>query len=218
MKQCTKCKEWKKETEFYFRKNMNSCWCKLCENKSHKKYYKEHKEEIDKYQKGYIKKYCQDNKEQIKKQRAEYYQDNKERVVKYNQEHREEINRRDREKRNNNPKVKLNVNFSNVIRLSLKGNKEGRHWESLVDYTLEELMKHLKTTIPEGFTWQDYMDGKLHIDHKIPIYVFNFDSYTDLDFRRCWALENLQLLEAKENISKSNKIGKPFQPCLKIGD
>jgi hypothetical protein len=63
---------------------------------------------------------------------------------------------------------------------------------------------------------QDYIDGRLHLDHIIPLDAFNFTKPTDIDFQRCWALSNLQLLPADENIQKSNKISKPFQPNLAI--
>lgn len=45
-----------------------------------------------------------------------------------------------------------------------------------------------------------------HIDHKLPVASFNFDSPEHLDFKKCWALENLQPLWAKENISKGAKV------------
>lgn len=32
--------------------------------------------------------------------------------------------------------------------------------------------------------------------------------------RRCWALKNLRLLLAKDNIKKKDKLKKPFQPSL----
>lgn len=38
------------------------------------------------------------------------------------------------------------------------------------------------------------------------------------DFKRCWALRNLQLLPAKDNLRKNAKIGKPFQPSLGISN
>ncbi|GAI61384.1 unnamed protein product, partial [marine sediment metagenome] len=37
-----------------------------------------------------------------------------------------------------------------------------------------------------------------------------------IDFKRCWALENLRLLPAKENMVKHNKLDRPFQPALRI--
>ena len=109
----------------------------------------------------------------------------------------------------------LNDRMSSGIRASLKSNKNGRSWESIVGYTLDSLIKRLKATIPDGYTWNDYMNGaKLHIDHIVPISVHNFKSYKDTDFKRCWSLKNLQLLPAKDNIAKSNKLVKPFQMSL----
>jgi 5-methylcytosine-specific restriction endonuclease McrA len=55
------------------------------------------------------------------------------------------------------------------------------------------------------------------VDHIIPIAVFNFEKPEDIDFRRCWALKNLQPLESKQNQSKGAKIDRPFQPALMIG-
>ena len=60
------------------------------------------------------------------------------------------------------------------------------------------------------------MEGKLHLDHKIPKSIFNYEKSEHTDFKRCWALENLQLLPAKENRVKHNNITKPFQPALQI--
>ena len=115
-----------------------------------------------------------------------------------------------------NCKFNLNNKMRRMIGLSLKGNKAGRHWESLVGYTLNDLIKRLKKTMPEGYIWNDYLNGKLHIDHIIPIAVFHFDKAENPDFQKCWSLKNLRLLPAKENISKGAKIDKPFQPALKL--
>lgn len=56
-----------------------------------------------------------------------------------------------------------------------------------------------------------------HIDHKIPKSAFNFETPEDIDFKRCWALKNLQPLWAAENIKKHDRVDKPFQPSLAIG-
>lgn len=95
---------------------------------------------------------------------------------------------------------------------SLKGNKHGHHWEDLVGYTFQKLKKHLEKQFKTGMTWQNY--GQWHVDHKIPISVFNFKKATDIDFRRCWALKNLQPMWAIENLKKHVKIERPFQPSL----
>jgi len=110
-------------------------------------------------------------------------------------------------------KGKLNANIKRYIGYSLHGSKRGRHWETLVGYTVDNLKKHLERQFKRGMTWENY-GTCWHIDHKIPITVFNFKKPEDIDFKRCWALNNLQPMWAKENISKGTKLNKPFQPSL----
>jgi len=192
-----------------------------------KQRYLENREKI----KENVKQYQLKNKEKLalhNKQRylenkgkyKEYYLENKEKIQQYqlqNKEKRKEYFKQwMKEKRKTDLKFNLNSKMRNRIYLSLKGNKNGRHWEMLVGYSLNDLKKHLKSTMPKGYTWQDFMQGKLHIDHIIPVSVWNFTKPEHVDFKRCWSLENLQLLPASENLLKSNKLYKPFQPALKI--
>ncbi len=108
----------------------------------------------------------------------------------------------------NNPQLRLSARISSAIRNSLKGNKNN-HWEHLVDFTLQDLIKHIESLFKEGMTWQNY--GKWHIDHIIPKSLFSFTSYNDPEFKQCWALENLQPLWAFDNISKGNKYTKSIR-------
>jgi len=140
----------------------------------------------------------------------------KERSKNYLKTHRLERNAYDREKRKTNQKFKINRLISCYINDSLKGNKKGRHWEDLVGYNINDLIKRLKKTIPSGYSWDDFIKGitDLQIDHIVPIKAHNFNTYTDTDFKRCWALKNLQLLPAKKNNAKGSKINGHFQPSL----
>ena len=70
--------------------------------------------------------------------------------------------------------------------------------------------------MPDNCTWQNYLEGKLHIDHIIPINAHNFTKAQHTDFKRCWALSNLRLLPAKENLIKGSELTKPFQPALSL--
>jgi len=108
----------------------------------------------------------------------------------------------------------LNHRMSVGIQQSLKGNKKGRSWESLVGFSLEELKKHLERQFKKGMSWKLVMAGKIHIDHKTPIIAFNFEKPEDLDFKRCWSLKNLQPLFALENKSKKDGLCRAFQPAL----
>lgn len=91
------------------------------------------------------------------------------------------------------------------IRDSLRGRVSGafRH----LPYTPQQLYDHLLTTLPEGYTEADICDGsKLHIDHIRPVSSFNLTGEIDDEFHKCWALSNLQLLPAKENLRKGASI------------
>lgn len=107
-------------------------------------------------------------------------------------------------------KTRLNKLMRNGIGKDLKSrrsSKSKKSWSDLVGYSASDLEKHLKKSLKKlpGYTWKDFLDSKLHIDHIIPINAFDYDSAEHPDFKRCWALENLQLLPAFENISKSDK-------------
>ena len=85
-----------------------------------------------------------------------------------------------------------------------KENKGGRHWEDLVGYSLDDLMINLETTFPEGYGWEDL--NKLEIDHIIPKSHFKYASTEDEEFKKCWALNNLQFLTIEDNRKKKNKL------------
>ena len=121
-----------------------------------------------------------------------------------------------RERRATDVRFAIDGRMSNMIWVALKRGvgKNGRSWKTMVPYTIDELQAHLQTTLPAGFTWDDFLSGALHIDHRIPRTAFNYCSSEDYDFGRCWAMDNLQLLPARDNIRKSNKLSEPFQPTL----
>ena len=186
------------------------------EKEKSKRYREKNKNKIKEYSKQYREK----NKEKINERKRQLVKTNNEYQRLYRKENSEKVNnnRRRYEKERKKIDLKYNLNYKIVrgIRISLKGNKAGRHWETLVEYTLEKLIKRLKKTMPKGYNWDDFLEGKLHIDHIIPKSVYNFTEPTHQDFLNCWALSNIRLLPAKENLMKSNKLTKPFQPALKL--
>jgi len=114
---------------------------------------------------------------------------------------------------------RLNVMMSSGIRNSIKRGKGKRRvkWLSLIPYTHKDLIRHLKKTIPPGYSWRDdFINRKniLQIDHIIPISAFNFSEPEHGDFQKCWALNNLRLLPRIENARKNARLDKPFQPSL----
>ena len=182
----------------------------------HRKYQKDNKYRIEELRRINYNK----NKEKLSAQFKENYEQNKEKILKRNKKYRmkPEVkkmnNKRLREKRKTNLKFNLNGRMSIAIGKTLKDGKSGKSWLDLVPYTLKDLIKRLKHTMPESYDWQDYLDGNLHIDHIIPKSVFNFTKPEHEDFKRAWRLSNLQLLPAKENLKKGAKLKKEFQPSL----
>jgi len=172
-------------------------------------YYKNNKKEMIEYHR----KYCKSNSEKLKEYQRKYM---KEYRNIYKEKLNNERNKWVKKKNKINLKFNLNNRISSAVRHSLKGNKNGRSWEKLVGYTLKDLIKRLKKTMPRGYTWQDYLEGRLHIDHKIPISAHNYTKSEHTDFKRCWALSNLRLLSVRENLIKNSKLSKPFQPALQI--
>lgn len=117
------------------------------------------------------------------------------------------------QRRKSTVKGKLEGSIRNGITRGLRfGSKNGRSTFSLLGYSLEELRFHLETQFKEGMSWDNY--GDWHIDHKVPLSVFNYSTPDDLDFKRAWALSNLRPLWSKENIAKNNRISEPFQPSF----
>lgn len=161
-----------------------------------------------------------EREEKYKEYQKQWYDNDKENMLKRKRNRKQKQKDYIREYYNRRRKTDLKFNLKGkmgtAICYSLKGNKKGRHWENLVGYKLKDLIKHLKKTMPEGYNWRDYLEGKLHIDHIIPISAFNYEKPEHTDFKRCWSLNNLRLLTVRENLIKHNKLTKPFQPSLKI--
>ena len=184
-----------------------------------RKYYRDNIDRIKEYSKKYKqinadrvkkynKKYKQINADKVRKWRKEWKKNNPEKVKEYRRKRRlknTEYQRvYQRERIRNNPIYRLHKNLSRAINYSLKGGKNGRSWNKLVGYDTQELKRHLERQFREGMTWENY--GKWHIDHRIPISLFNITSEKCKGFKKCWALENLQPMWQKENLKKSNKL------------
>lgn len=69
--------------------------------------------------------------------------------------------------------------------------------EQILGYTVNDLIKHLKIKDVGCLNGMD-------IDHIYPKSKLSFNSIHDGNFKRCWSLENLQLLPRKENRQKWN--------------
>jgi len=104
-------------------------------------------------------------------------------------------------------KIKNNVRRS-ILSYVKKGTKANRKWQSILGYSTKDLCDHLQKQFDSNMTWENY-GSYWHIDHIEPVSWFKFTTPDCEAFKRCWSLKNLQPMEAKTNIRKSNKL------CLK---
>ena len=178
-------------------KAMISLWNK--NNSEHrKKYLKEWRSKNKELTEGYYLKRRKNNLEQIRERNNEWARNNRDKKRVYSRKTNKKIRK--------TAKGKLNSNISQGIRKSLKPNGKNRQrWESLVGYTVNQLKEHLEKLFDNLMKWENY-GNYWHIDHKIPISYFSFATPGDPDFKKCWALENLQPLEKIENLKKGAKI------------
>jgi len=184
-----------------------------------KQYNKENFEQIKQIKKEY-----QDNNyEHLKRKKQEYIEKNQE-ILKakkkiYRDVNKERLNAKQREYYRN-PKIlkklkdryrrdpvrRINNSMSCGIRQAIKKQKAGLHWESFVNYTIEDLITHLESKFKLGMTWNNYGKYGWHIDHIVPKTAFNITSNDCEDFKKCWSLNNLQPLWWIENLRKHNRI------------
>jgi len=110
--------------------------------------------------------------------------------------------------RKNNPAYKIAGNVSRSVRIAIsritggKGSKGGKTFEHL-PYTPQELTEHLESQFDQKMSWDNY-GTYWHIDHIKPQAMFPYTSVKDENFLKAWALDNLQPLEASENLKKSS--------------
>src|SRR3990167_3587070 len=200
-KQCSQCKKQKNYSDFNKDKRTKSglySACKSCHYDSYKSWRKRKGRE---YGREYGRKYRKKNRDKLSKRHSEWVAKNVKRVREYQTKYHSHWKS---QRKKTSPKFRLDSNLSNAIRVALKGKKAGQRWEKLVGYTIDNLVKHLEAKFELWMSWENY--GRWHIDHIIPKSHFKYEVPEDPDFKKCWALENLQPLEAIENIRKNNKI------------
>jgi hypothetical protein len=80
----------------------------------------------------------------------------------------------------------------------------------ILGYSIQQLVEHLESKFEDGMTWSNAgrQEGVRcwHIDHIIPDAAFNYTSFEDEEFKKCWALDNLQPLWEEDNLQKSSKL------------
>jgi hypothetical protein len=185
-----------------FRKYRNKC--KKCENLYNKQWYEKKKE----YKLEYSKKYRENNKEltkewqrkwrnENKQYNIEYYKKNKRKIIKDNIEYEKE-----REKNDYLYKFKKEIRKMIYCSFYRKGFDKNNNSQEILCCSYNFFIDYLLKTYKQNYGCEWDGKEKVHIDHIIPLStaknkeeVIKLNHYT-----------NLQLLKAKDNLYKSNKL------------
>jgi hypothetical protein len=168
-------------------------------------------------------KYFRKNRDRLLKKSRDRYHQNIEtehkRAQEYHQNNKEDIKikraERSKQKRKNDPAFRLKENVSRAIRGALKKQNSGKRGSSFlkhVNYTMQDIKKHIEKQFESWMNWsnQGTYNKKIwndndpntwfwQIDHIIPQKDLPYTSMTDDNFKKCWDMNNLRPLSAKEN-------------------
>ncbi|CAM0057715.1 hypothetical protein VPHF89G1_0066 [Vibrio phage F89 g1] len=164
-----------------------------------RKYQEQNKEKITEQKR----KYREKNKEKVAGRMRKYRERNKEKLAererKWREENREMVAERMRKWHRANPEQVFIRNSLNRCMDNFAGKRAKA--EELLGYTCEQLRSHIESQFREGMSWDNRSEW--HIDHIKPVIAFIKEGTTDPAIIN--ALDNLQPLWAKENLSKSSK-------------
>lgn len=110
-------------------------------------------------------------------------------------------------RRHSDPLFKLRDSVSNAIFKALKRGKSNKAGESILqylNYTIQDLKLHLEKQFDDKMFWNNH-GIYWHIDHIIPQSDLPYSSMKNKNFEKCWALNNLRPLNAKQNMSDGSR-------------
>jgi hypothetical protein len=215
---CNGCKLLKNQNEYHkysLYKDGYHYYCKECKSKANERYRNgKHREE----NLGKKKEYRNNNLEKEKNRQRTNYINNKDNINNRNKQYwaNTKTQRSKTRKRYVSNRLNVDSNFRLVRRLrwtlreSLKKRQiiKSQHTLDLLGCDLDFLKQHLQQTAIDnsyfGFDINNYDGNEFHIDHIIPISVWNLKcSYHQ---KLCFHWSNLQILNSQENMLKLNKI------------
>lgn len=107
------------------------------------------------------------------------------------------------------PKRRVRLNISKYLTDCLYTGKMGKRLAELVDWTPDQLARHLESLFKDGMNWSNYGSSSgakdwWSVDHKKSVYSFGYPLPGTTEFRECWSLSNLQPMWHTENSSKQH--------------
>lgn len=235
LKICKECLEEKEIEDFYFRKTLgryeNKCknCIKISNNKRkiiwrknnrerqlqmQRKYYLDNKERLLGLAKIKSDKRWNEIKTYYKSYRKKNYERRKELNRNYIIKNKDHYDKMQRDYRRNRAKVDIAYNILMKLRSRIyhatreKGNIKSGKTEELLGCSIPFFKDYIKSLFTDGMTYEFLLEGKIHIDHRIPCNVFDLSNENEQ--RKCFHYTNLQPLWAKHNLMKGCKVNFTF--------
>ncbi len=191
MKKCSKCRIFKGLSCFNKNKaryDGHANYCKKCESVSRKQHYEKYK---DRYREKH-RKYQQDenNKHVFRKANRKFARNNRGKINDY----------KNKRYHNDNEYRILAILRSRLVK-SLNGKSKDSSAKELLGCDIKDFISHIESQFTENMNWENY-GTYWHIDHIIPCAKFDLSNLEEQ--KVCFHHTNMQPLEAKKNIAKSD--------------
>ena len=164
--------------------------------------------------------YRENNKDSLANKYRLYYKANKEFLKVYISNYRLinkdslRIKRRlYRNKLYSNASFRLKKNISRIISFRLKSSKCNESTSKYFEYSFSELKLHLESLFEPWMSWKNYglynsktwddnnsSTWSWQLDHITPQSDLPYTSMVDINFKKCWSLDNLRPYSAKQNV------------------
>jgi Lhr-like helicase len=195
MKTCSCCKLEKIFTEFNKNKKSKDGYqsiCRNCSKEHYRDYYKQYYERVRENKISSSKKYYEENRSEILESRKEYqkqyYENNIEKILEYYQKNKDNICIRNKKYRESN-KDKILARNAKRRADKIKATPKWLSKEQLLEISFYYWLCN---------SMSEDNDVKYHVDHIVPL--------RGKDVCGLHVPWNLQILEASDNIRKSNKL------------
>lgn len=152
---------------------------------------------------------CKKNKEK------EYNDKNSEKRKEYRTANKEKFNNKQKLRYKSSPSFRIKSNLSSGLSKLLRGRGLSKTHPLLdiIDLSIKDLRKYLKSLFEPGMTWKNY--GEWEIDHIIPMNLYDVEDINEqrkcehhINLRPCWATTKIAKKHNSKSIGNSEKSDK----------